>query len=104
MANNICKVEGKLFRYNREHAIVEYITKATDDMYEDNVEWQAKFGRDLWDIDEDGYFVMDSIGLMRESWDNKEVRVEYLTEWAWELEAEVNEIVEIATREFCKEA
>ncbi len=99
--NGICKVGKRLFRYNRKHCVVEYITKATSEDRADNAEWQKKYGKDLWDIDAAGYIVLDSIGLRPENWDNKDSRTEYLNEWAYELGVEGAQLLADAIKEFC---
>ena len=61
------KIEGKTFRYDYDNAIVEWIYKD-----EDTGEWE----------------VLDGVGLRYENWVNKDARDEYLTEWAYEIEAD----------------
>ena len=85
--SRVCKVDDKLFRYDYENALVEWVEKPSAEMLEDNKEWQAKHGRDLWDI-VDSYVVIDSVGLRLENWKNKESRLEYLGNWADELSEE----------------
>ena len=87
------KVGKKMFRYDEKRSIVEYVDKATPDMYEDDKEWMEKHGHPLWGIDSDGYIVLDSAGLSREHWNDKEARIEYLTEWSWEISEEVDYLV-----------
>ena len=89
MKTQIYKRGKRTFRYNFDEAIVEYVAKATKDMLEDNKEWQAKRGENLWDIDEDGYMVLDGAGLSRANWKNKESRDYYLDEWNYELDEEL---------------
>ena len=84
------KIGNRLFRYNADKCIVEYVDKATPDMYADDEEWIAKYGKPLWGIDKDGYIVLDSAGLSKEHWDNKEDRIMYLTEWNAEISCEVD--------------
>ena len=81
----VYKFKGKLFRYNFDECLVEYIAKATKEELEENKEWQKKFGKNLWDIDENGYIEIDAVGLRKENWTRKEVRDEYLSEWAAEM-------------------
>lgn len=88
------KFDGKLFRYDFDAGLVEYIGKADDDMLRDNEEWQAKHGRNLWDVDAEGYMVFDYIGLRKENWKNKAVRDEYLSEWCFELDEEASVMVD----------
>lgn len=92
--SGIYKRNGKCFKYDFEHSIVEYVCKASKEELADNEEWQKKFGKDLWDIDEAGYIVIDSAGLRAENWKNKEVRDEYLDEWLFELRAECEVLVD----------
>lgn len=75
------ELNGKTYRYDRRTATVEQLTKATEQELEDNKEWQAKYGKDLWEIDADGYTLVDSIGLSPENWEDKEARDEYLEGW-----------------------
>ena len=92
--SGIYKKDGKTFRYDYEHSIVEYICKAGKQELEDNKERQKKFGKKLWDIDEKGYMVIDSVGLRAENWKDKEVRDEYLGEWLFEMKAECDALVQ----------
>lgn len=79
----------KTFRYDFDHAIVEYISKADEEMLKDEAEWKANHnGRSLFGIDEDGYMVCDSVGLRRENWRSVATRNEYLDEWIAEMEYE----------------
>lgn len=82
----IYKYNGKCFRYDFENAIVEYVSKATAEEKKDNEEWTAKYGKPLWEIDESGYMIVDSIWLSRENWKDKEARNEYLEEYCYQLE------------------
>ena len=87
------KIGKRMFRYDAERCVVQYVDKATPDMYEDDKEWMAKYGHPLWGIDNDGYIVLDSAGLSREHWNDKEARIEYLTEWSYEITAETDWLV-----------
>lgn len=98
---NICKIRKHIFRYDRANHVVDLVCKATPDMLEDNKDFMEKFGRPLWPIDEDGYHVIMSVGLMPENWDNKDARIEYLTEFADEYEEEVSRMSESVMSEFC---
>ena len=59
---------------------------AQDSEKKDNEEWTAKYGKPLWEIDESGYMIVDSIWLSRENWKDKEARNEYLEEYCYQLE------------------
>lgn len=83
--SGIYKRSGFSFRYDYDHCVVEVVSKAGAEEIADNEEWQSKFGKNLWDIDEAGYIVHDSVGLRPENWKNKEVRDEYLDEWIFEF-------------------
>ena len=85
MKSRTYKVGKHLFRYDFDSCVVEEIAKADQEMIEDNREWQAKHGRDLWEIDKDGYIELRSVGLLPENWKDKEARAEYLEMWAEEL-------------------
>jgi len=97
----IVTVGKRQFRYDRKNSIVECVQKATEEMLEDNREWQSKYGKNIWDIDADGYWVCASAGLMHENWDNADARTEYLEEWCSELDEEDSFLIEDAMREFC---
>ena len=75
--SNVVTVDGKQFRYDYKYGIVEYVSKAGEEMLKDNEEWQRKYGKNLWDV-EDGYVVNSSAGLMKENWDDAAERKEYL--------------------------
>ena len=91
--SRVYKVEEKLFRYDYDNCIVEWVTKASKEELKDNAEWLEKYGKPLFDIDEHGYITNDGIGLRLENWKNKEVREEYLAEWANELNYEAECLV-----------
>ena len=101
MKNGVQALNGRTFRYNRAHSIVEEVTKAMPEMLADNTEWQTKFGKNLWDIGPDGYIVLNSVGLSAAHWDDREARIEYLTEWSGELDEEDAFLVSEAEKEFC---
>ena len=91
MISSVYKFKGKMFRYDFDNCIVEYITKADKEMIKDEEEWKANHnGRSLFGIDADGYMVVDSAGLRKENWKNKAVRDEYLAEWISELQYEAS--------------
>ena len=92
------KFRGKLFRYDFDDGIVEYICKATREMIADNEEWQSRHGCDLWDIDKDGYHVLDSAGLCKENWVCKESRDSYLKSWMDAYEDECDALVKSFVR------
>ena len=88
MKSKVYKLEGKLFRYNFDRSTVEYVVKAGKDELKDEAEWMQKYGEPLFGIDHDGYMVIDSIGLSRENWENREACDGYLHGWVVDLEAE----------------
>ena len=45
-------------------------------------------GRSLFDIDKAGYCLVDSVGLSKNNWNDKESRDYYLEEWIAELNYE----------------
>lgn len=84
----VYEFQDKLFRYDYDNCLVQLVYKADTEMYNDNMEWQEKYKKNLWDIDEDGYIESCAVGLRRENWDNKDIRDEYLFGWADELDEE----------------
>lgn len=82
------KLNGKLFRYDFEDSVVEYIYKASDEDIKDEQDWIAEHGRPLVGIDAEGYSVVQTVGLSAKNWKNKEARDEYLSGWAEELDEE----------------
>lgn len=81
-------VHNKLFRYDFDRCVVEYISKADAEIIADDAEWEEKYGRKLYDIDEDGYMILDTIGLHKDNWENEATRDEYLSGWTFELDEE----------------
>lgn len=79
---------GKLFRYDFDECMVEYIYKVTPAMLQDNEEWLKEFGEPLWNIDADGYCIAECVGLRTENWKNKESRDGYLDQWIDEMAEE----------------
>lgn len=84
--SGVYKFRGQFFRYDFDNGLVERLAKATDQERKDNEEWLAKYGKPLWQIDADGYIEIEAVGLMRENWQCKAVRDEYLAEWISEIE------------------
>lgn len=93
MKSKPVKVCEKLFRYDYDAAVVEYIYKMSAEEIAEEKEWIAKHGRPLLGCDEDGYTVVQTVGLRRENWKNVAARNEYLSEWAAELGAEENRLM-----------
>ncbi|MCI9505765.1 MAG: hypothetical protein HFF62_04130 [Oscillospiraceae bacterium] len=79
---------GKLFRYDFDNCVVEYVYKATDEDVQDEAEWLRDHDRPLYGIDDDGYMTLDSVGLSPENWKNKGLRREYLAQWIDDLDEE----------------
>ena len=95
MYSKVIKVNGKEFRYDYDRCVVEWVHKADEQMKQDNIEWQEKFGRNLFEIDEDGYEVVETVGLSKEHWDHAGTRKEYLTEWGYDLDEEAAYMAEM---------
>ena len=51
MKSNPVKVSGKLFRYDFDHSVVEYIIKADAETISEENEWKRKYGSPLFGID-----------------------------------------------------
>lgn len=94
MKSRVYKLDGKLFRYNFDCCTVEYVTKAGKDELKDEAEWIQNHGKPLFGIDHDGYMVIDSIGLSRENWENREARDDYLHGWSQDLDAESSRLAD----------
>lgn len=77
---------GKCFRYDFQSCVVQLVHKAGKEELADNAQWMTERGKPLWDIDESGYMVADTVGLSPENWLNKEAWDEYLDEWLFELD------------------
>lgn len=92
--------EKKSFQYNRERATVLYVAKATTEEIADNQEWMKKYGEPLFEIQADRYMVINSVGLSRENWDDKEARDEYLYGWCMEMEEELAYMTADLVKEF----
>lgn len=90
--SKVYKLDGKLFRYNFDRSTVEYVAKAGEDEMKDEAEWMQKYGEPLFGIDHDGYMVIDSIGLSRENWQNREARNGYLESWSIDLDEETSRL------------
>lgn len=80
------KYEGKTryFFYDEEEAIVYHAYKLSKQELAEREPWMDKYTTVV-----DGYELMDGVGLRRENWKNKAVRDEYLAEYCWELDEEM---------------
>ncbi len=85
--SRIRKVGKKKFRYNYTDNLLEFVEKPDKQMLDDNKEWRAKYGRDLWEI-RDGYCIIDEIGLSEHGW--KADGEFWCEQWASELEEEAS--------------
>ena len=94
MKSNPVKVSGKLFRYDFDHSVVEYIIKADAETIDAEIEWEQKHGSQLYGVGADGCIVLASAGLRKENGMNTAARKEYLIEWADELSEEENCLAE----------
>ena len=56
MKSNPVKVSGKLFRYDFDHSVVEYIIKADAETISEENEWKRKHGSPLFGIDPEGVY------------------------------------------------
>lgn len=88
MKSNPVKVSGKLFRYDFDRSVVEYIIKADAETIGEENEWKQKHGSALFGIDSEGYIVCATAGMNAKNWKNTAARKEYLIEWADELSEE----------------
>ena len=88
MKSNPVKVSGKLFRYDFDRSVVEYIIKADAETISEENEWKRKHGSPLFGIDSEGYIVCSTAGMNVGRWENADARREYLSGWADELEEE----------------
>lgn len=88
------KLNGKLFRYDFNRSVVEYICKADEETIADEAEWKQKYGKPLYGIDADGYIVISSVGLRKENWTDKEARNEYLSGWCSDIDEESEALVD----------
>lgn len=88
MKSRVYKRGGKLFRYDFDECMVEYVTKVTAETKKENMEWVAEFGEPLFEIGVDGYLIADRVGLRAENWKDKEARDSYLDEWIFDMEEE----------------
>lgn len=108
MKSNPVKVSGKLFRYDFDRSVVEYIIKADAETIDAEIEWEQKHGSQLYGVGADGYIVLASAGLRKENWMNTATRKEYLSGWAYELEEEAtclaNDFVKYELSNMMKEA
>ena len=92
-------VGGKVrkFIYFEELAIVSYVGDYTEEYRRDNEEWNTKHCRNLWDTVKDAsgteFLEISSVGLSRENWENKACRDEYLTEWVYEMDSEIENMI-----------
>lgn len=94
MKSNPVKVSGKLFRYDFDRSVVEYIIKADAETISEENEWKQKHGSPLFGIDAEGYIVCSTAGLNAANWKDTAARKEYLSEWANELEEEAIRLAE----------
>ena len=86
--SRVVKCDGKLFRYNYDRGLVEYVIKPPKNASADNEEWMREFGHPLWDI-KNGYVVLDEVGLSYNNWKDAEARESYLINYSDDLDEEM---------------
>lgn len=91
---------GAYFRYNVTDTLVRHLYKASDEEVKNNDAWKAKYGKQLYHIDEYGFICIQSVGLSREHWFNQEVRDEYLAGYLAEYQVESEHLAAMAAYEF----
>lgn len=84
----VYELYGKLFRYDFDNCVVEYVHKATEEDMREEAEWLRDHDRPLYGIDADGYMTLDSVGLRLENWEHEGFRREYLSQWCADLDEE----------------
>lgn len=94
MKSKPVKVSGKLFRYDFDRSVVEFIVKADAETISEENDWKQKHGSALFGIDAEGYIVCSTAGLNAANWKDTAARKEYLSEWANELEEEAISLAE----------
>ena len=87
--SKVYEQDGKLFRFNYDDSVVEYVFKATEEDKAEEAEWIEKYGKPLHSIDSDGYGVISSIGLHRDNWEHEGLRREYIAQWIADLDEEL---------------
>lgn len=78
MKSNPYKLDGKLFRYDFDHSMVEYIFKAEAEDIAFEQEWEKTHDYRIYEIDAEGYMVMEAVGLHKDNWTNKRAMGRYL--------------------------
>lgn len=92
--SRVVKYNGKLFRYNYNHGMVEYVMKVTNEVLTENEEWIKQFGEPLFEV-RNGYVVIDEVGLYHENWDNIESRESYLSLYCDDLDEELAYLIDL---------
>lgn len=80
------------------HSMIEYIFKAEAEDIAFEQEWEKTHDYRIYEIDAEGYMVMEAVGLHKDNWTNKAARDEYLAAWIVDLDAEA----EAMAKEFMK--
>lgn len=94
MKSSVYRFCNNLFRYDFDHCIVEQVMKADKGMIAENESWKKKYGDPMYDIDQEGYCVIGTVGLSLENWKDKEARNEYLDGWIQEMNEESERLVQ----------
>lgn len=87
MAKKPYNFRGHKFIYDHDNCEVKWVTKATQEDYEAVIRLPH-----IYEII-DGWSVLDSVGLSKENWKNREARDGYLGMWIDEIEEECRYIL-----------
>lgn len=97
----VYKFRNYMFMYDKENSIVYSVAKMGAKERKNNEEWLINYNKPLFETDPSGnYILLNSVGLRRENWSNKEVRDEYLAGWCSELDEELAYWMNILKDEF----
>lgn len=91
--SDVYELNGRFYQYNYTEGIVSWICKASPEEISEENTWVKKHGKGLYHINADGFYVIETVGLSGDNWDNQEVRDDYLIEWTNECDVAMNEFI-----------
>lgn len=84
--SKIYEYRGRKFRYNYEKSVIEHVDQLTPTEVGVNEKYRKKYGKPIFETDENRYYVFTEIEMSAEDWKNKATRDRRLEKWCATLD------------------
>ena len=84
--SNIYEYRGRKFRYNYDAEAIEHVDRLTPTEVGINEKYRKKYGKPIFETDENRYYVFSEIKMSVEEWENNDIRDKRLDSWCAALD------------------